>query len=109
MIQPQKLLFICRENRMRSFTAEKMYDGFPGYEVKSAGTATSARTPFTQEHIDWADMIFVVEQEHGQILREMFGEALDGKSVICLQISDVYRYMEPALIDELKAALGGIY
>ena len=40
MNQPQKLLFICSENRMRSPTAEKMYDGFPGYEVKSAGTET---------------------------------------------------------------------
>jgi predicted protein tyrosine phosphatase len=37
-----------------------MYDGFPGYEVKSAGTELSARTPVTQEHIDWADMIFVM-------------------------------------------------
>jgi len=45
---------------MRSLTAEKMYDGFPGYEVKSAGTELSARTPVTQEHIDWADMIFVM-------------------------------------------------
>jgi len=60
MNQPQRLLFICSENRMRSLTAEKMYDGFPGYEVKSAGTELSARTPVTQEHIDWADMIFVM-------------------------------------------------
>ena len=64
MNQPQKLLFVFTDNRMRSLTAEKMYAGFPGYEVKSAGTETSARTPVTQEHIDWADMIFVVEPKH---------------------------------------------
>jgi predicted protein tyrosine phosphatase len=29
------------------------------------------------------------------------------KKIICLNIPDVYRYMEPALIDELKAALRG--
>jgi predicted protein tyrosine phosphatase len=28
-----------------------------------------------------------------------------GKNVVCLHIPDIYRYMEPALIDELKAAL----
>jgi predicted protein tyrosine phosphatase len=27
--------------------------------------------------------------------------------LICLHIEDIYRYMEPALIDELKAALSG--
>jgi predicted protein tyrosine phosphatase len=104
MNQPQKLLFVCSENRMRSLTAEKMFDGFPGYEVKSAGTEMSARTPVTQEHIDWADMIFVMEQEHEQILEEQFGEALEEKNVICLNIPDVYRFMEPGLIDELKRA-----
>ena len=107
MDQRQKLLFICSQNRMRSLTAERMYDGSPGFEVKSAGTGPSARTPITQEHIDWADMIFVMEQEHAQILQEQFGEALHGKPVICLNIPDIYRYMEPALIEELKAALSG--
>jgi predicted protein tyrosine phosphatase len=58
-------------------------------------------------HIGWADIIFVMEKQHGRILRQRFGEALDGKTVICLRIPDVYHYMEPALIDELKAALSG--
>ena len=107
MNQPQRLLFICSENRMRSPTAEKLYDGLPGYEVKSAGTETSARTPVTQEHIDWADMIFVMEPEHEQVLKEQFGEALEDKNVFCLDIPDVYSYMEPALINELKAVLSG--
>ena len=30
---------------------------------------------------------------------------MDDKRLICLRIPDPYRYMEPALIDELKAAL----
>ena len=107
MNQPQKLLFVCTENRMRSLTAEKMYEGFPGYEVKSAGTSTSARTPVTQEHIDWADVIFVMEPEHEQVLKEQFGEALEEKNVFCLNIPDIYCYMEPNLIDKLKAALNG--
>ena len=38
------------------------------------------------------------------ILEENFPDALR-KRIICLNIPDVYRYMEPALIDELKAAL----
>ena len=107
MNQPQKLLFVCNQNRLRSLTAETMYQGFPGYEVRSAGTEPGARIRVNQGHIGWADTIFVMEKSHGRILREKFGEALDGKTVICLRIPDVYRYMEPALIDELKAALSG--
>jgi predicted protein tyrosine phosphatase len=84
-----------------------MYHGFPGYEVRSAGTEPSARIRVNQGHINWADIIFVMEKKHGRILREEFGEALDEKTVICLRIPDNYRYMEAALIDELKAALSG--
>jgi predicted protein tyrosine phosphatase len=89
MNEPQKLLFVCTENRMRSLTAEMLYEGFPGYEVKSAGTELSARIPVTQEHVQWADMIFVMEPEHEQILQEQFGQALEEKNVICLNIPDV--------------------
>ena len=88
-------------------TAETIYQGFPGYEARSAGTEPGARIRVNQGHIGWADIIFVMEKKHGRILREKFGEALDRKSVICLRIPDVYGYMEPALIDELKGALSG--
>jgi predicted protein tyrosine phosphatase len=105
--QPQKLLFICSENQMRSPTAEAMYQGFPGYEVKSAGTELSARIPLTQEHVLWADMIFVMEPEHLERVQFEYSGLLAGKKIICLNIPDIYSYMEPDLIDELKAALRG--
>jgi predicted protein tyrosine phosphatase len=107
MSQPQKLLFICSQNRLRSLTAETMYQGFPGYAARSAGTEPSARIRVSQGHIGWADTIFVMEKKHGRILREKFGEALAGKTIICLRIEDIYHYMEPALIDALTAALSG--
>ena len=92
---------------MRSLTAEAIYQGFPGYAVKSAGTEPGARIRVNDGHIGWADIIFVMEKKHGRILREKFWEALDGKTVICLRIPDIYRHMEPALIEDLKAALSG--
>jgi predicted protein tyrosine phosphatase len=104
--QPQKLLFICSQNIQRSLTAERMYEGFPGYEVKSAGTEESARTVLTKDHVEGADVIFVMETDHLQKLSK-FGGLLVGKKIVCLHIPDIYCYMEPALIDELKAALSG--
>lgn len=37
----------------------------------------------------------------------LHGGLLSERKIICLNIPDVYRYMEPALIEELKAALSG--
>ena len=107
MSQPLKLLFICSQNKIRSLTAEHMLQGVPGLAVKSAGTEARSRIRVNGGHISWADFIFVMEKKHRRILEETFGEALSGKKVVCLRIPDVYQYMEPALIDELKAALSG--
>ena len=74
--------------------------------MKSAGTEPRARIRVNEGHIGWADLIFVMEKKHRRILEENFPEALVGKSVVCLNIPDEYRYMERALIDELKAGLG---
>jgi predicted protein tyrosine phosphatase len=101
----KNLLFICSQNRSRSFTAEKMYEGFPGYAVKSAGVEPEARVVVNQDHIEWTDLVFVMESDHTTRLREMFGAALDGKTIINLCIPDVYRPMSPALIEALKARL----
>ena len=46
-------------------------------------------------------------EERLQIPKERFAEALEGKKILCLNIPDDYGYMEPALLDELKAALSG--
>ena len=106
MSQLLKLLFICSQNKIRSLTAEQMLQGVPGYAVKSAGTEPRARIRVNGGHLGWADLIFVMEKKHRRILEESFPEALNEKEIICLHIPDEFCYMEPALLDELKAALG---
>ncbi len=106
MSHPLKLLFICSQNRIRSLTAEHMLQGVPGYAVKSAGTESNSRMRVNEGHIGWADLIFVMEKKHRRILEESFSQALNGKQIIFLHIPDEYSYMEPALMDELKAGLG---
>lgn len=54
-----KTLFICSKNKWRSLTAEKIFHGFNGYDVRSAGTEEGARVKVTIGHIGWADIIFV--------------------------------------------------
>ncbi len=100
-----KLLFICSQNRIRSLTAEHLFRGPPGYSVKSAGTEPQSRIRVNEGHLGWADLIFVMEKKHRRILEENFSEALHGKRIICLNIPDEYAYMEPDLLDELKAGI----
>jgi predicted protein tyrosine phosphatase len=91
---------------MRSLTAEKMVEDLPGYEVRSAGTQDAARVRVTEGHIGWADIIFVMEKDHLDKLRWRFPKALEAKQVVMLHIPDEYMFMQPELVDELKAKVG---
>ena len=102
----KKLLFVCSQNRMRSLTAEKIFSGIPGYEVRSAGTQPDARIVVTEGHVRWADIIFVMEKSHINRMRRKLGDALEGKRVITLCIPDLYDCMQPDLIEELEAKVG---
>ena len=103
----QKLLFVCSRNKIRSLTAEKMFEGSTLYQVRSAGTQPNARIVVTEGHLGWADLVFCMEKSHLSQLRRKFPEALAGKNVVCLHIPDEYTFMQPELLDELRAALAG--
>jgi len=100
-----KLLFVCSRNRFRSLTAEKLFEGFPPYQARSAGTQPDARIVVTAGHIGWADIIFCMEKSHLDRLRRKFPEEMQGKRAICLHIPDDYTFMNRDLLDELRAKL----
>jgi predicted protein tyrosine phosphatase len=100
-----KLLFVCSRNRKRSLTAEKLMEGVPGYDARSAGTQPGARIVVTAGHIGWADIVFAMEKSHLAKLRARFPEALDGRQVVVLHIRDDYEFMQPELVDELRSRL----
>lgn len=49
-----KLLFLCSQNKRRSLTAEKIFDGYNGHEAHSAGTEPNARIKVTGGLLGWA-------------------------------------------------------
>lgn len=99
------ILFVCSRNQWRSKTAETLYKGRQEHQVRSAGTAASARIKVSAKHILWADCIFVMEQKHKQRLFEAFPDEMQGKRIVVLDIEDVYTYMDEELIDSLKASV----
>jgi predicted protein tyrosine phosphatase len=100
-----KILFVCSHNKWRSLTAERIYDGFAGYSVRSAGTEDGARIKVTAGHIGWADSIFCMETKHMDRIRQNFSASLEGKQLICLHVPDDYDYLEAELIELLKSKL----
>lgn len=100
-----KLLFICSRNEIRSLTAERMFDGSPRFQARSAGTQPQARVRVTEGLIGWADIVFAMEKSHVAKLRERFPEMLAGKRLVCLRIPDDFAFMQPELVDALTAAL----
>ena len=57
----------------------------------------------TGELILWADLIFVMESEFEEYIKNTFPEVASSKKIICLNIPDNYYFMEPALIELIKS------
>lgn len=99
------LLFVCSKNKWRSRTAETIFKADKSHTVKSAGTHEGARIKLTEQHISWADLIFVMENKHRQIIRQKFRASLDTAKIIVLDIPDEYQYMDEELIQTLRIAV----
>ncbi len=101
----RNVLVVCSRNQWRSPTAEKLINALPGYQARSAGTEAAARVQVNAKHVAWAEIILVMEHRHARRLREMFGEALDGKTIHCLDVPDDFEYLDPELIALLRDRL----
>lgn len=99
------LLFLCSQNKRRSLTAEKLFDGHNGHSAHSAGTENNARVKVTAGLIGWADVIFCMEKKHLRRIREKYAEELCSKKTVCLNIPDDYEFMDEELRELLLSAI----
>jgi predicted protein tyrosine phosphatase len=97
------LLFICSKNQWRSPTAELLFKNHAVHQARSAGTSEKARIRVSQRLINWADIIFVMERKHQQILKQRF--QTNDIQLIVLDIEDNYQFNDPELINILKNSL----
>lgn len=101
----KKILFVCSQNMLRSPTAEKVFDGMENIQARSAGLDADATIPVSNELVDWSSMIVVIEKPHMTKFRKRFYTNLFGKRIVCLNIPDVYDYMDEELIQLLKGKM----
>jgi predicted protein tyrosine phosphatase len=98
----RKVLFVCTANLQRSPTAENLFQNWKRrWEAKSAGiNPVPGGVLLTQELIDWADLILVMEAVHAYYLNLHF--RCDPSKLRTLGIRDQYFRDDPELIQQLK-------
>lgn len=99
----KRILFLCSQNKLRSPTAEAIFADHPKIDVDSAGLNHDAEVSLSEEQVQWADLIIVMEKAHRNRLNQKFKTALAGKRIAVLNIPDDYDYMDPDLIALLKS------
>ena len=96
------ILFVCTRNRLRSPTAEQVFASYSGVEVGSAGTLYGCPNPLTHELVEWSDLIVVMGRAQRAEIQRRFRRSLKATRIVCLDVPDVYAFMDPALVDLLE-------
>lgn len=99
----RNVLFVCSQNRLRSPTVEQVFSSHPDIEVDSAGTNNDAINPLTNELVEWADIIFVMEKAHRSKVQKRFRALLGSRRLITLDIPDDFEFMDPIPVRLLEA------
>jgi predicted protein tyrosine phosphatase len=99
------ILFICNQNQNRSKTAEEIFKN--KFNTSSAGLYND--NPVTEKELSEADIIIVMEDHQRSEIANRFPEQYLKKQIISLEISDIYKYNQPELIDKLKEKMKGLF
>jgi protein-tyrosine phosphatase len=97
-----RALFICHYNRKRSATAERIFGKDPGLDVRSAGTSSEAMVQVNERMLDWADIVFVMDDEQASALRHSFPTHPGANDAVILHIKDDYHFLDPELVQLLR-------
>jgi predicted protein tyrosine phosphatase len=80
-----------------------LFKNHPEHCARSAGTSNKARIKINQKLLDWADVVFVMETKHKDLLTQQF--VITRKQLIVLDIEDNYKFGDTELIVILKGSL----
>ena len=98
----KNFLFICGKNKLRSPTAEAIFNEYANISARSAGINSDAEYIVTGEDIEWATHIFLMEKSQRTKLFNKYKNLIKDQKVIVLNIPDKYKYMDPELVQILK-------
>lgn len=104
MKEKVNILFVCGRNKRRSKTAELIFRNDTRFDVRSAGFSPNSPHQLSLHDINWADIIFVMEDAHKSRLRKAY-RGIDLPRIEVLHIEDEYEFMDEELVDLLKAGV----
>ena len=96
-----RTLFVCRYNQRRSATAERVFAKDPSLDVRSAGTSEEALVRLNARMLEWADIVFVMDENQERAVARMFPGHPKLDRVVCLDILDRYHFLDPELVSLL--------
>ncbi len=97
-----KVLFVCNQGMHRSRTAAEVFRG--RLETKFAGLFSE--NPITEQQMQWADTIVVMEDFQRDELRARFPKEFMQKRVLTLGIPDAYSYGQSELVKLIDEKMG---
>lgn len=101
----KKVLCVCSAGLLRSPTAALVLSSEFGCNTRAAGlSAEYALIPVDRVLLEWADEIVCMSEEQSEMICEMFGDDLVTKTVISLDIPDIFKYRDPRLIELIRTA-----
>src|SRR6187455_2377888 len=96
-----RTLFVCRYNQRRSATAERVFAKDPSLDVRSAGTSDEALVRLNERMLEWADIIFVMDDDQQRAMARLFPGHPRLDRIVCLDILDRYHFLDPELVSLL--------
>jgi predicted protein tyrosine phosphatase len=95
------VLFLCRHNRLRSPTTERIFGKRSHLDMRSAGTAVDALTRVNARMLECADLIFIMDDQQRRSLGRRVAGHPTLEHFICLERPDEFTVMQPELVDLL--------
>tara|TARA_Y100000310_G_C20703107_1_gene831950 strand:+ start:1818 stop:2093 length:276 start_codon:yes stop_codon:yes gene_type:complete len=89
----------------RSKTAEELFK--TKFETKSAGLFNE--NPVTKSQLEWADTVIVMENFQRTEISKRFPRQYMQKRILSLDISDMYNYKQPELINILQSKISELF
>lgn len=99
------VLFVCGRNQWRGPTAEKLFSNKRGIKVSSAGLSPRSPRKLSSSDLVWADVVYVMEQEHKKRILKFFRCNETLPPIHSLDIPDRYKFMDPELVALLQEQL----
>jgi len=99
-----KILFVCNQGKNRSATAAEIFKD--RYKTDFAGIYNKL---LNEGVLEWADIIIVMEEHQRAEIGKKYPEQYLKKKILCLDIPDVYGYMQPELVKILEEKMKKIF